>query len=521
MAVNINRPFMNNTGLNENNCFSNLIHHISPNIENEIDIINHSTYYNDDDFKDVLKNTKSELRILNLNCLNLNTRFDLLKLFLVDVDINSQIDCITLQGTCFNENTDLTFYNIPGYSLISNPCRLSTHCGVAIYLHEKFSYERKFVDIFSTVFENLTIEICRNDSTPDKYLISTVFRPPKPLIEDLMTFIGEFSSFLRDVHSRYNKAYICGDMNINLLKINENPSYNLFYENLTAHSFMPLITLPTRLSDTCDTLIDNIFTNNSDHHHTNCILTRVVSDHQMTCCMLSKNTIEKNTNLLIEVETINQHTLENMRYDLNQQNIYSKLYHNGEATVNENCEIFINILLEAKNKHIPKIMRKYNKRKDKKEKWITSELLNQINLKNDMYVEWKSQSTSIDIYNSRKINFKTFERIVNKNIDTAKKKFYHDTFNSYKNNIKKTWTTINDTLGRGRNQSKLPTYIVDNEKKMTNPEKIANTFNNYFANIGTNLASTISNDQTETYTQYLQIHLLSPAYSDISLRKKL
>ena len=38
---------------------------------------------------------------------------------------------------------------------------------------------------------------------------------------------------------------------------------------------------------------------------------------------------------------------------------------------------------------------------------------------------------------------------------------------------------MNDTLGRGRNQSKLPTYnIVDNEKKMTNPEKIANTFNN-------------------------------------------
>ena len=100
-------------------------------------------------------------------------------------------------------------------------------------------------------------------------------------------------------------------------------------------------------------------------------------------------------------------------------------------------------------------------------------------------------------FTTRKINFKTFERIVNKNIDTAPKNFYHDTFNSYKNNIKKTWTTINDTLGRARNQNKLPTYIVDNEK-------IANSFNNYFANIGTNLASTISNDQTETYTQYLQ-----------------
>ena len=60
--------------------------------------------------------------------------------------------------------------------------------------------------------------------------------------------------------------------------------------------------------------------------------------------------------------------LENMRYDLNQQNINSKLYHNGKATVNENCEIVIKILLEAKNKHknYTKIMIKYNKRKDKK-----------------------------------------------------------------------------------------------------------------------------------------------------------
>ena len=95
---------------------------------------------------------------------------------------------------------------------------------------------------------------------------------------------------------------------------------------------------------------------------------------------------------------------------------------------------------------------------------MTNELLKQINLKKGMYIEWKSQSTSIDIYNSKKIHFKTFERIVNQNINTAKK-LYHDTFNSYKNNIKKAWKTINDILYRGRKQSKLPTYIVDMEKR--------------------------------------------------------
>ena len=87
--------------------------------------------------------------------------------------------------------------------------------------------------------------------------------------------------------------------------------------------------------------------------------------------------------------------------------------HGGEATVNENCEFFTKILLEAKNNHIPKIMRKYNKSKGKgkKEKWITIALLNQVHLKNGMVVEWKSQSTSIDIYKSRKINFKTLSMI--------------------------------------------------------------------------------------------------------------
>ena len=64
-------------------------------------------------------------------------------LFLSDTDRLSQISCITLQGTCFDEHTDVAFYSIPGYTLISDAYRISSHCGVAIYLND-FSYERKF-----------------------------------------------------------------------------------------------------------------------------------------------------------------------------------------------------------------------------------------------------------------------------------------------------------------------------------------------------------------------------------------
>ena len=75
------------------------------------------------------------------------------------------------------------------------------------------------------------------------------------------------------------------------------------------------------------------------------------------------------------------------------------------------------------------------KRKDKRENWMTDELLNQINRKNDMYVDWIYKSKSVDIYNTRKANFETCERIVNKNIQEAKRVYYFNSFKNCKTNI--------------------------------------------------------------------------------------
>ena len=44
---------------------------------------------------------------------------------------------------------------------------------------------------------------------------------------------------------------------------------------------------------------------------------------------------------------------------------------------------------------------RYNKRKDKKEKWMSNELLQQINKKSDMYVNWKTKSTTTEMYNKK------------------------------------------------------------------------------------------------------------------------
>ena len=44
-----------------------------------------------------------------------------------------------------------------------------------------------------------------------------------------------------------HSSYICGDFNINVLKISTKSHYNTFLETMLSSGFYPKITLPTRI----------------------------------------------------------------------------------------------------------------------------------------------------------------------------------------------------------------------------------------------------------------------------------
>ena len=87
-------------------------------------------------------------------------------------------------------------------------------------------------------------------------------------------------------------------------------------------------------------------------------------------------------------------------------NIDEKIKHAIYANPNMNYQILINALSKAKLTHMPKTTRRCYKRKNKKEKWMTHELFKQINKKNDMYVDWKTKSTTTEMYNNKKITLR-------------------------------------------------------------------------------------------------------------------
>ena len=93
--------------------------------------------------------------------------------------------------------------------------------------------------------------------------------------------------------------------------------------------------------------------------------------------------------------------------------------------------------------------------------------------------------------------------MITRNINEAKRSYYHKIFKHFKTDIKNTRKTINDTLGRHKTDSKVPSLKVYKNDTISDPIEIANAFNDYFINVGTNL--TLSNNDSSIDYGYNQV----------------
>ena len=231
--------------------------------------------------------------------------------------------------------------------------------------------------------------------------------------------------------------------------MSSNHVYNTFYENVISCSFAPKITIPTRICDTTSTLIDNVYTNVLDKKHTSGILIRPISDHQMYFCIMNENFGKSAKNKkFIELEVFNDESIERFQNEIANLEMHNKLDANINKNPNHNYKIVSTFLQNAKNKHFPKRVVKFNKRRHKKERWMTNELLAKIVIKNEMYVDWKTTPVTSEHFERVKLRFKGYEKLVPKEIEIAKREYFARVFATYRSDMKKTWQVISETLSR-------------------------------------------------------------------------
>ena len=116
--------------------------------------------------------------------------------------------------------------------------------------------------------------------------------------------------------------------------------------------------------------------------------------------------------------------------------------------------------------------------------WITKELLSEINLKDYLYRKAKKTNSTVDwdIFREKKNEVKRL-------LVSAKENFVKNKLNECDGNPRKFWREINKISGLGKNKSKRKcTKLIDENKKNHIKADAANFLNNYYVNVGPELA---------------------------------
>ena len=99
--------------------------------------------------------------------------------------------------------------------------------------------------------------------------------------------------------------------------------------------------------------------------------------------------------------------------------------------------------------------------------------------------------------------YKDYKKLYNRLLKAAETAYLASLFSELKTDIRRTWNTINDTIGRTKGKGlDIPNSFRDTNRTYNTPSDIVMGFNDYFADIGQSLQNTIGHTD-KTIHDYL------------------
>ena len=471
-----------------------------------------SPYYSNDDAIDLLSGKKDVFTLLSLNCQSLFAKFDQLQVYLNHFqDSLCQFSVIGLQETWLSSEHDISFLQIEGYNFIHKPKSASQHGGVAFYIKNNIEYQVLPVTVDDSICDSLFLELKLNSNDANncsKVILGNIYRPPRELAENYEVFNAKLEEAISTIQYA-NQVLLIGDFNIDLLKVNDKPHVNDFFDMLLSGGFIPKITLPTRVTDQSKTLIDNCFVKLQNSSNINDIsagiLRQQISDHYPYFICFDWLQTCKPKQKLVRVSKFTKSDRENFKREVASTCTIEKFC---SSDPNINYEVLQNVLVKAAEKHLPQKLVKYKKHKHKKARWITQGIIRSIKFRDKMFARLRKTSPDDELFHTLKINLQTYNRILKKSIRTAKKSYYQEQFSKYQKDIKNTWKTIKNIMGSSEEKETSKEFVIDNIP-CSDPQIIADEFNRFFTDVGPTLASNIIQPNNLSYSNFLKYNITS------------
>ena len=477
----------------------------------------HSPYYTTDNAINVLKSKNNVLSILSLNCQSLQSKFNQLQVYSkLYEDANCPFDIICLQETWLKDNFDLSFLQLDGYTFIHETSSCSAHGGVAMYIKGNTEFRVLNINGDRSIWDGLFVEVTIGDEINQmKVIIGNIYRPPRDIQENYATFNNDLSELFTSFR-RAKDIILVGDFNIDLLKLHSKNYVNNFFDVMVTNSFIPRITMPTRLTDNSGTLIDNCFvkTTGAFRETTAGVLHNNISDHLPYFITLdysvNKQKYQKTTKIYsnsVEAKTKFKNEVSYICRNLN-------LDISPNADPNKNYDMLDDALKDSLDNNMPIKTVRFNRHKHKCNSWITQGIIRSIRFRDNLYKKLKSTDVASENFNTYKTNLRTYNRILKQSIRMAKKSFYFARFEKFKMDMKNTWLMIKQILNKQQNTKQFPKYFLIDDISISDHIEIADKFNEYFTMIGPNLARSITQPPGKSFKDYLN----SPVNKNFTFR---
>ncbi len=441
------------------------------------------------DVNNLKSNSNSSISIMSLNIQSLPAKFNEFKDLIYQLDsLKKAPEIICLQETWLVSDPDL--YDLDGYQpLIFSNRNKYKGGGVSIYIKNNLNFKPlNHLSIFhEKIFESILIEITPHNGK--KVIIGSLYRPGTQFPgltfnEQFHYFTDNFANCLSSLSNLYDNIFLCGDLNLDVLKFNENKFINEYIDLTFSYGFLQLISKPTRIQNNSATIIDHILTNNLSIECDTSILCCSISDHFPT--FISVPYSKKFTHSPIKIESRN-FSAQNINLF---KDALSSIGWNHVTTCNDTqnaYDSFSETFFDIFNLYFPVIHKKINKRYHKIEPWMTTGILNSRKTKMSLNTIYLKQKTN---FNRNK--YIAYRNLYNTIIRKAKLNYYNLKLYDYRDNLQKTWQTLFSIIRKGKKKKSGCSTILADNKTLTDPTAQAQHFNKFFTEIASKITSKIN-----------------------------
>ena len=252
--------------------------------------------------------------------------------------------------------------------------------GTAIYANKNFdSIERTDLNINSMEYESTWIEIKNKRSK--NIIIASIYRHPHNNFKDLFNYLEKCLSV---IVQEDKELYVCGDFNLDLLKIESDHNIPHLFNLLSSYGFLPHILQPTRVTENTATVIDNIFSNNIQDNIESGNILLTLSEHFSQFLSVKREKVDlKKIN--IYQRNYSKFSSESFRDDVSIQNwIYT---HNN---VHDSFKDFYTKLEGSVSRHAPLKKLTCKEITSRNKPWLSVVILKMIKIRNKVFAKKKT-----------------------------------------------------------------------------------------------------------------------------------